>query len=285
MADSKLVPIKKTSSDIVLIQPSKKWVPLDWKELWRYRELIYFLTWRGIKVRYAQTLLGFSWVIIQPIMNMVVLNFLFGNIANIPTDGIPRPIFTLSGVLIWGLFSRGIGDAGRSMVANRNMITKIYFPRLILPFSSVLSGLFDFVISFAILIGMMVWYKIVPTSNIWTLPLFMLLAIITSLGVGLWLAPLNVHYRDIRYIIPFITQMWMFITPVAYPASEIPDAMRTIYALNPMVGVVEGFRWALLGNEARPGPEIWISIVIGVVLFITGLYYFRKMERTFADMV
>ena len=285
MSDSQMVPVKETSSELVVIRPSKAWAPLDLKELWRYRELIYFLTWRDVKVRYAQTLLGASWVILQPLIQMFVFNFIFGTIADVPTDGIPRPLFTYAGLLGWNLFSKGLTTAGNSMVSNRNMITKIYFPRLILPLSSILSGLVDFAVSSVIMIILMVIYKAPPTANVWALPLFMILAIMTSLGAGLWLAPLNVHYRDIRFIIPLATSLLQYLSPVAYPLSQISGDLRWVFALNPMVGVVEGFRWALFGYEQTLGKEIWLSIGVALVLFITGIFYFRKMEKTFADIV
>ena len=285
MSDSQLVPIKETSSEIVLIKPTKKWAPLDFKELWRYRELIYFLTWRDVKVRYAQTILGATWVILQPLIQMFVFNFIFGTIADLPTEGIPRPLFTYAGLLGWNLFSKGMTVAGKSMVANRNMITKIYFPRLILPLSSILSGLVDFAVSSVIMIILMIIYKTPPTANIWALPLFMLLAIITSLGIGLWLAPLNVHYRDIQFIIPLGAQLLQYLSPIAYPLSTLSEKMRWVFAINPMVGVVEGFRWSLFGAERVMGNEMWLSIGVAVLMFVSGIFYFRRMEKTFADAV
>ncbi len=285
MSDSQLVPVKETSSEIVLIKPTKKWAPLDFKELWRYRELIYFLTWRDVKVRYAQTILGATWVILQPLIQMFVFNFIFGTIADLPTEGIPRPLFTYAGLLGWNLFSKGMTVAGKSMVANRNMITKIYFPRLILPLSSILSGLVDFAVSSVIMIILMIIYKTPPTANIWALPLFMLLAIITSLGIGLWLAPLNVHYRDIQFIIPLGAQLLQYLSPIAYPLSTLSEKMRWVFAINPMVGVVEGFRWSLFGAERVMGNEMWLSIGVAVLMFVSGIFYFRRMEKTFADAV
>ena len=255
------------------------------KELWIFRELVYFLTWRDIKVRYKQTLLGAAWAIIQPIVNMVVLTIIFGNLAKLSTEGIPRPIFTFTALLPWGLFSKALSDAGRSMLAHRSMITKIYFPRLIIPLSSVLGGLVDFLIQFVILLIMMLYYHIHPTSAIWTLPFFILLSLATALGLGLWLSAMNVLYRDVGYILPFLTQIWMLVTPVAYSVKEIPEKYQLLYALNPMVGVVEGFRWALLGAQNAPGPVLAISSAFSLVILISGMYYFRRMERTFADMV
>ncbi len=279
-------PTTKTQPEEVLIlRPTSGWSALNLRDLWKYRELIYFLTWRDIKVRYKQTILGASWAVIQPVVNMVVLTIIFGKLANMSTEGIPRPIFTFTALLPWGLFSKALSDAGRSMLSNRSMITKIYFPRLIIPLSSVMSGVVDFAIQFVVLIGMMIFYRFVPTIHIWTLPLFLLLSLVTALGFGLWLSALNVLYRDVGYILPFLTQIWLLLTPVAYSASEIPDKWRLIYALNPMVGVVEGFRWALLGTASAPGPILIVSSAISLLLLVSGMYYFRRMERTFADMV
>ncbi|MBW8010257.1 MAG: ABC transporter permease [Chloroflexi bacterium] len=275
----------KVKPETLIIKPSRGLAALNLRDLWRYRELIYFLTWRDIKVRYKQTILGAAWAIIQPLSQMVIFNLLFGNMANIPTDGIPRPIFTYTALLPWNLFSKALGDAGRSLVSSRNMITKVYFPRLIIPLSTILSGLVDFAIAFVVLLGMMFYYDVTPTSSIWVLPLLLLLALMTALGVGLWFSAWNVHYRDINYIIPFLTQFWMLASPLAYPLSEIPEKWRLLYSLNPMVGVVEGFRWALLGTDNGMGIELWISIGFAVLLLVSGVYYFRSMERTFADTV
>ncbi len=269
----------------ILLKPSRGWVSLNLKDLWRYRELVFFLTWRDVLVRYKQTVLGAAWAILQPLINMVVLSVIFGNLANMSSEGFPRPIFTFSALLPWGLFATALSDAGRSMMANRAMITKIYFPRLILPLSKVLGGLVDFAIAFVVLLGMMLYYGIVPQTAIWTLPLFLLLAIFTALGIGLWLSALNVMYRDIGYILPFLTQLWLLITPVAYSASEVPEKWRLVYALNPMAGVVEGFRWALLGTQQPEMTPLLVSSGISILLLISGLFYFRRMERTFADMV
>jgi lipopolysaccharide transport system permease protein len=271
------------------IQPQKGLTALNLRDLWVFRELIYFLTWRDIKVRYKQTLLGAGWAILQPLLQMLVFNVLFGNLAGLSTGDIPRPIFTYAALLPWNLFSTAISDASRSLVSNRNMITKVYFPRLIVPLSSILSGVVDFAIAFLILIGMMVYYGIAPTSAMWLLPLYMLLALTTALGVGLWLSALNVHYRDVRYLIPFLTQFWMLATPIAYLSSEVfsrlPENLHWLYALNPMVGVIEGFRYSLLGSELFSRYLIWVSIAVALVLLVSGLFYFRSMERTFADTV
>lgn len=276
---------KKSRSELIVLKPSRGWSALNLRDLWVFRELVFFLTWRDIKVRYKQTLLGAAWAIIQPLVNMVVLTIIFGNLAKLSTEGIPRPIFTFTALLPWGLFSKALSDAGRSMLSNRSMITKIYFPRLIIPLSSVMGGVVDFMIQFVILMGMMLYYQITPSSAILTLPFFIILALITALGFGLWLSALHVLYRDVGYILPFLTQIWMLVTPIAYSLTEIPEKWQLVYALNPMVGVVEGFRWALLNTQNAPGPILLISTTLSVLILISGMYYFRRMERTFADMI
>jgi lipopolysaccharide transport system permease protein len=269
----------------LILRPSRGWASLNLKDLWVYRELFYFLTWRDLKVRYKQTVLGAFWAIIQPFMQMVVFSILFGNIAQLDSEGLPYPIFTYAGLLPWGLFSKAIGDAGRSIVINRSMITKVYFPRLVVPMASVLSGVVDFMIAFVVLLGMMVYFNIRPTSAVWTLPLFILLALVTALGAGLWLSALNVIFRDVGYVIPYLTQFWFFVTPIIYSSTEVTGNWQIIYALNPMVGVVNGFRWALLGTETGPSLTLAVSAAISVLVLISGMFYFRRMERTFADMV
>jgi lipopolysaccharide transport system permease protein len=269
----------------LIIQPSHGWIPLRLGALWEYRELLYFLTWRDIKVRYKQTVLGAAWAIIQPVFTMVVFSVFFGHLARIPSDGIPYPIFAYCALLPWQLFAHALGQSGNSLVANQSLITRVYFPRLVIPISAVLAGLVDFAVAFVVLLGMMLYYGIVPTAAILTLPLLILLAVATALAVGLWLSALNVEYRDVRYTIPFLTQFWLFATPVAYPSSLVPERWRALYGLNPLAGVVEGFRWALLGKAEGPGPLLTVSVAVVVVLLIGGLYYFRRMERTFADIV
>jgi len=269
----------------IVIRPSKGWVPLKLKELWEYRELLYFLVWRDIKVRYKQTVLGAAWAIIQPFFTMVVFSIFFGRLAGIPSDGVPYPIFAYCALLPWQLFSHAMVESGNSLVANQNLITKVYFPRLVIPMAPVLAGLVDFGIAFLVLLGMMVYYGMAPTMAVVTLPLFILLAVATALAVGLWLSAMNVQYRDVRYTIPFLTQFWLFITPIAYPSSLVPEGWRVLYGLNPMAGVVEGFRWALLGTENAPGPMLAVSVAVVVALLIGGLYYFRRMEKSFADVV
>lgn len=268
------------------IQPSKGWVSLKLKELWEYRELLYFLTWRNVKVRYKQTLLGAAWAIIQPFFTMVVFSIFFGRLAGISSDGIPYPIFSYAAMVPWSFFSYGLTQASNSLVGGSQLITKVYFPRLAMPISTVLSGVVDFVLAFVVLLGMMIYYGIFPTVNVLWLPLFLLLAAVTSLGTGLWLSAMNVQFRDVRYTVPFLTQFWMFMTPIAYPSSLIEQPLlRTLYGLNPMAGVVEGFRWALLGTDTQPGPIIIASSAVAVLLLASGAYYFRRMEKTFADLV
>ncbi|MBT3392141.1 MAG: ABC transporter permease [Chloroflexi bacterium] len=274
-------------AETILLRPTRGWTALNLGDLWRYRELIFFLTWRDIKVRYKQTVLGMAWAIIRPVMSMLVYALIFGQLANLDSEGVPYTVFTYAALLPWQLFSKAMNDTGRSMVSNRNMITKIYFPRLVIPISTVLSGLVDFFIAFLVLIGMLFYYKIPLTPAIWTLPLFLLLTMITALGVGLWFSSLNVLYRDVGYMLPFITEMWKYLTPVAYSAGYITGTWKLIYALNPMAGAVDGFRWALLGIELDPSASVTMAISVGVaiVVLVSGLFYFRRMERTFADMV
>ncbi len=267
------------------IRPSRGWVSLRLKDLWEYRELLYFLVWRDIKVRYKQTSLGVAWAILQPFMTMVVFSVLFGKLAKLPSGGIPYPVFSYCALLPWQLFANALTGSGNSLVANQHLITKVYFPRLIIPISAVLAGLVDFAISFVVLIGMMFYYGIIPTTSVLTLPLLILLAIASALAVGLWLSALNVQYRDVQYTIPFLTQFWLFVTPVAYSSTLVPEKWRILYGLNPMVGVVEGFRWALLGKAEGTGPLLIVSVLIVAMLLFGGIWYFRRMENTFADIV
>ena len=269
----------------VHIEASRGWVALKLRELWEYRELLYFLTWRDVKVRYKQTALGAAWAIIQPFFTMVVFSLFFGQLARIPSDGIPYPIFSFAALVPWTFFANGLGQSANSLVGNANLIKKIYFPRLAVPIATILSGVIDFVLAFVVLMGMMLYYGILPTINTLWLPLFVLLALVTSLGVGLWLSALNVEFRDVRYVVPFLTQIWMFATPIAYPSSLLGEPWRTLYGLNPMVGVVEGFRWALLGTGEAPGPILAVSALAALLLLVSGAFYFRRMEKSFADVV
>ena len=273
-----------TEAPRIVIRPSRGWVSLNLRELWEYRELFYFLVWRDVKVRYKQTALGAAWAIIQPFMTMVVFSLFFGRLAKMPSDGIPYPIFSYTALLPWNYFAQSLSRSANSLVGSANLIRKVYFPRLVVPLSSVLSGLIDFAIAFVVLIGMMLYYGIQPTAATLLLPLFLLLAMVTALGVGLWLSALNVQYRDVRYVVPFLTQFWLFATPVVYPSSLLPEPWRALYGLNPMVGVVEGFRWALLGANP-PGSMMAVSVLVSLFLLISGAFYFRRMEKTFADVV
>lgn len=267
------------------IQPSRGWVSMGLGELWRYRELVYFLTWRDIKVRYKQTALGAAWAIIQPLFTMIVFSLFFGKLAQIPSDGIPYPIFSYAALVPWTFFANGLSQSSGSLVSSSNLIKKVYFPRLAVPISTVLGGLVDFSLAFIVLLIMMAYYGIGVSPALLWLPLLLLLALVTALGVGLWLSAVNVQYRDVRYVVPFVTQFWMFATPIAYPSSLLSEPWRTVYAINPMVGVVEGFRWALVGTETAPGPMILVSSVVAIALLLSGALYFRRMERTFADVV
>jgi lipopolysaccharide transport system permease protein len=267
------------------IDPPSRWTSIELRELWQYRELLYFLTWRDIKVRYKQTALGAAWAILQPVFMMVVFSLFFGKLARIPSDGIPYPVFTFCALLPWQMFAHALTESSNSLVGNQNLITKVYFPRLVVPISAVLGGLVDFLIAFVILLAMMLYYGIVPGWQVITLPGFVLLAILSALGVGLWLSALNVQYRDVRYTINFLIQIWLFATPVAYPSSIVPEKWRALYGLNPMAGVVEGFRWALLGKAQPPGALLWVSVAVVLLILIGGLYYFRRMEQQFADVV
>lgn len=271
--------------ETIFIKPSTGLTALNLRDLWLYRELIFFMIWRDIKVRYKQTLLGAAWAVIQPVLTMLVFNFIFGTVAKVNTEGIPYPIFSYTALLPWGLFTGALNNASRSLTSNTNMITKIYFPRLVLPLSSVLGGLVDFAIAFVILIVMMIYYKVSPTVAVWWLPLFLLLTIVTALGVALWLSAINVQYRDVNYVLPFLTQFWLFLTPVAYSAKVISAKWQLVYSLNPMAGVVNGFRWALLGTNSGPNLNMAVSAGISLFILISGLFYFRSMERTFADTI
>jgi lipopolysaccharide transport system permease protein len=267
------------------LQPSAGWVSLNLRELWEYRELFYFIVWRDFKVRYKQTVLGALWAIIQPVSTMLVFSIFLGRLAKVPSDGIPYPIFTYSGLLPWNLFASGMVAASMSLVISSHLIPKVYFPRLVLPASGVISGLVDFALAFLVLIAMMIWSGTIPTINVIWLPFFLALAMCSALGIGLWLAAINVYYRDVMYLVPFVVQLWMFATPVVYPSSLLVEPWRTIYGLNPMVGVVEGFRWALLGTDTAPGRVVLVSSLVSLAALISGLFVFRRMEKKFVDMI
>jgi lipopolysaccharide transport system permease protein len=270
----------------IYIKPSTGMTALNLRDLWLYRELVFFMVWRDIKVRYKQTLLGAAWAILQPVLTMVAMYFLFNRVAKLPTENIPYPIFSYTALLPWGLFVAALNQGSRSLTSNHNMITKVYFPKLILPLASVLAGLVDFAVASVILVILFFYYHVTPAWNlVWSLPLFLLLAIITALGVALWLSAINVKYRDVNYVLPFLTQFWFFATPVAYSAKAISEKWQLVYSLNPMAGVVNGFRWALLGVGNGPDAALWVSVGISVLILISGLFYFRNMEKTFADTI
>lgn len=274
----------RTTPAVLRIRASER-LRLNLKDLWEYRELLYFLVWRDIKVRYKQTALGAAWALLQPLLTMLVFTVFFGRLAKVPSDGIPYPVFALTALLPWQLFAFALNESSTSLVTNKNLLTKVYFPRLIVPMASVFAGLVDFALAFVLLLGLMVIYHVRPTAAVAWLPVFLLMTVATALSVGLWLSALNVKFRDVRYVIPFLTQFWMFATPVAYPSSLVPEPWREWYGLNPMAGVVEGFRWALLGKAGNPGLLVWVSVAAVVLLLTGGLYYFRRTEATFADIV
>lgn len=274
-----------TTKSFVEILPSKGLFDLDLRVLWQYRELLYFLVWRDVKVRYKQTMIGAAWAILQPLMTMVIFAVIFGNFAKIPSDGLPYPIFAYTALLPWTYFAQALSRSGTSLVGNANLITKVYFPRLMLPLAAAVAPAVDFLFAFLILLVLMGWYGIMPTWGVVVLPLFLFLALLTALAVGFWLAPLNVKYRDVGHTLPFLSQIWMYASPVVYPASLVPEQWRLVYGLNPMVGVIEGFRWALLRKENPDFTIMAISTAIVLALSLSGIVYFKQMERTFADVV
>jgi lipopolysaccharide transport system permease protein len=279
--------VSEIASDVpeIDILPSSGLFDLRLSDLWHYRELLFFLTWRDVKVRYKQTVLGAAWAVLQPLLTMLIFTVIFGRLAGLPSDGVPYPIFTFTALLPWQLFAYALTQSSTSLVADQNLITKIYFPRLVIPLSSVLSGLVDFAIAFVVLAGMLVIYGIPLTWRMLALPPLVLFALATAVSVGLWLSALNVKYRDVRYTLPFLTLVWMYATPIAYSSSLIPPQWQALYALNPMTGVVEGFRWAILGKGGEVGSLILVSAVMVLLLFAGGLVYFKRMEDSFADLV
>ena len=269
----------------VLIRPISGWVPINLRDLWEYHELLYFLTWRDIKVRYKQTALGMAWVVLQPLLLMLVFTIIFGRLVELPSDRISYPIFTYTALLPWQLFSRALNEGSMSLIAHERVITKTYFPRILLSASAVLASLIDFGIAFLVLIGFIIFYGVYPGLAIFTLPLFVLLLVLAAFGVSLWLAAFNVMYRDVRYMLPFLTQIWMFATPIIYPVSVVPDSWRLLYSLNPMVGVVEGFRWALLGESNGMDVTIGLSVFVVAGVLGGGVLYFQSVQQTFADVI
>jgi len=276
---------RPTDAPVTVIEPRRGWIGLDLGELWEYRELFAFLVWRDVKVRYKQTVLGAAWAVLQPFLTMIVFSLFFGRLAGVPSDDVPYPIFSYSALVPWTFLATAVTQSSNSLVTSANLLRKIYFPRLIVPTSTVFAALVDFSIAFVVLLAMMAFYGFAPTANALWLPLLLLLALVTALGVGLWLSALNVQFRDVRYTVPFLVQFWLFATPIAYPSSLLPEVWRPLYAVNPMVGVVEGFRWALLGTDTAPGPMIAVSCLAAVTLLVSGALYFRRMEKTFADVV
>ena len=271
--------------DETIIRPERSWLQIELVDLWHYRELLYFLAWRDIKVRYKQTVLGVAWVILQPVLTMLIFSLIFGRIAGLPSEGVPYPVFVFAGLVPWQLFSYALTQSSTSLVVDQHLITKIFFPRLIIPIASVVAGLLDFCISLVVLLGLLLFYRIPLTPRLLTLPLFSLLALMAAIAVGLWLSALNVQYRDVRYALPFLTMFWMYVTPIAYSSELIPAPWILLYSLNPMVGVVEGFRWVLLGTEMLVGPMLFLSAAIVMVLLLGGLLYFKRVEDRFADVI
>jgi lipopolysaccharide transport system permease protein len=278
-------PARPVPKPVVFVEPRRGLFNLDLQAVWQYRELLYFLAWREIKVRYKQTLIGAAWVILQPLMTIAIFTLIFGKFAKIPSDGVPYPVFAYAALLPWTFFSEAVTRSSGSVVGDANLIRKVYFPRLIIPMASVLTPVLDFFLSFLLLLAMMIWYGITPTRGALFLPLFLSLAFLTALAIGLWLSALNVKYRDVRHTVPFLMQFWMYASPVVYPVSLIPENWRLIFGLNPMTGVIEGFRWALLGKESPDFTVIAASAIGVMILLFSGLIFFRRMERTFADIV
>jgi len=273
------------TAPVVRIRPARGWAAVGLDELWEYRELLYFLTWRDVKVRYKQTIIGAGWAVAQPLLTALVFSLFFGRLVHVPSDGLPYPMFAMAALVPWTFFANSLTQASNSVVSSANLIRKIYFPRLVLPISAAAGAALDFVLAFCVLVGMMTIYGIPPSARLLAVPLLALLALITSLGVGIWLAALHVQFRDVKHVVPFLVQIWLFCTPVAYPTSLVPPAYRLIYGLNPMVGVVEGFRWALLGSPVSVGGLLAVSATASVALLIGGVFYFRRVEITFADVV
>ena len=273
------------ASRITRIESASRWRFLDIGEIWRYRELLYFLTWRDIQIRYKQTAIGALWVIVQPVASILVFSLFFGNLAKIPSDGVPYPLFVFAALLPWQVFARAMMEASNSLVTDQRLVSRVYFPRIMVPLASIIASLFDFAITFLLFLAMMFYYGVHPGLAVFTLPLFLFLMVATATGVSFWLAPLNIEYRDVTYILPFLTQIWMFLTPVVYPSTLVPEKWRIFYGFNPLAGVVEGFRWALLGVGPGPSPMLFVSSVASLLLMITGIVWFRRRERTFTDAV
>jgi lipopolysaccharide transport system permease protein len=273
------------SRPVLRIEPLSNWWALPFRELWLYRELLYFFVWRDVKIRYKQTVIGAAWAVLQPLLLMIVFTLFFGRLAHIPTDGLPYPVFYYSALLPWMYFAASLQSATSTIVDNQRVITKVYFPRLDLPLSAVLSGLVDFAISFLMFVAIMAYYHVRPTASLMWLPAFLLLTVLTALGAGLWLSALNAIYRDVRYVVPFLVQFWLFASPLVYPSSRVPEKWRGVYGLNPMAGVIEGFRWSLTGHGRPSARLLGESVIVVALLVVSGLAYFQKMETTVADVV
>jgi lipopolysaccharide transport system permease protein len=277
--------LEKTSNDEIIIEPGRSFKNY-WRDLWTYRELFYFLSWRDILVRYKQTVIGIAWSAIRPLLTMIVFTFVFGKLAKLPSEGVPYPILVYVAMLPWQFFANALSDGSNSLLANAGMISKIYFPRLIVPSSSIIVSLVDFLISFVLLALLMIWYRFIPNWQIFCLPFFLIMAIVLTLGLGFWLAALNVKYRDFRYIVPFVVQFGMYISPVGFSSSVVPERWRLLYSMNPMVGVIDGFRWSILGQNVKIyWPGFLLSLLLVIIVFIFGTMYFRKTERAFADII
>ncbi|MFV1977997.1 MAG: ABC transporter permease [Myxococcota bacterium] len=270
---------------ITHIRPARGWFPANPGEAWDYRELLFFLVWRDVKVRYKQTAIGALWAVIQPVLTMVVFSIFLGRLAGVPSDGHPYPVFTYAALLPWTFFANGLIQSSGSVVANANLVTKVYFPRIVIPLASVLAGVFDLLIAGGVLVGLMWYYGLgFQSRQLWSVA-FLLMALVVAFGVGLWLSALNVRFRDVRHAVPFLTQIWLFASPVAYPTSLLDERWRAIYGLNPMVGVIDGFRWSLLGGEQPLGIEVWVSAGASILILMSGIFFFYRMERSFADIV
>lgn len=278
-------PLPDHSERAIPIAPAGNWPALRLGQLWEYRELIYFFMWRDIKVRYKQTVLGAGWAIIQPLFTMLIFSLFFGRLAKVPSDGVPYPLFAFCGLAAWSFFAYGLNQGSASLVKDSSLVKKVYFPRLAIPVAKVLSAFVDFGLAFVVLLAMMFYYGLYPTFRILCVPLFLLLAMVTALGVAFWLSATNVHVRDVEHTLPFLTQIWLFATPIAYPSSLLPKSWRIVYAINPMVGVVDGFRWALLGAKTVAAPTLAVSSVVAVAILVSGAFWFRRLEKTFADVV
>ena len=277
--------VEQESMAVLVIEPRTGYIQVGWRELWASRELLYFLAWRDLKTRYAQTAIGAGWALMQPLLSTLIFTLVFSYLAKVPSDGLPYPLFAFAAILPWSLFARSLERSTLSVVTEGGLIKKVYFPRLIIPIAATFINLVDFTVGLLILMGMMTWYQVLPQWTVLFLPLFVLVALLTALSVSLWLSALNVKYRDVASVVPLVTQLWMFASPVLYPASLVPESLRWYYGLNPMAGVIEGFRWALLGKSAPDWTMVAVSLGVVGFLLIGGVMFFRRVERTFADLI